>query len=321
MGIVGMSGPGALVTTVPVTKWFVRQRGQALAYMSLGVPVGGLLFVPLTQILIDVVGWRAAWVWLAIIGAGLIVPLALLFVRRQPEDMGLLPDGAAQLAAASTSQLATAPPPDERSWTRGEALRSATFWRLVVVFSLVMLAIGSVGVHRIPNFMDKGLDARLIAYATALDAAAAGLSTFATGLLTRRFPARFIGAGGFLLLMLASVLTILADDHLVMFVSMIIFGVGIGVMMLMQSFLWADYFGRRHQGSIRGAVMPITLVFSAAGAPIAGYVRDFTGSYVVIWLVAAGLMALGAVVLALTPSPQPRPAETPPQVSAVATED
>ena len=28
MGVVGMNGPGALVTTVPVTKWFVRLRGR-----------------------------------------------------------------------------------------------------------------------------------------------------------------------------------------------------------------------------------------------------------------------------------------------------
>src|SRR4051812_29935496 len=39
MGVVGMSGPGALVTTVPVTKWFVRRRGTALSFMSLGAPV------------------------------------------------------------------------------------------------------------------------------------------------------------------------------------------------------------------------------------------------------------------------------------------
>ena len=32
MGVVGMSGPGALVTTVPVTKWFVRKRGKAMAF-------------------------------------------------------------------------------------------------------------------------------------------------------------------------------------------------------------------------------------------------------------------------------------------------
>ncbi|MCC6630240.1 MAG: MFS transporter, partial [Chloroflexi bacterium] len=41
MGLVGMSGPGTIVTSVPVTKWFVRQRGKALAFTSLGVPIGG----------------------------------------------------------------------------------------------------------------------------------------------------------------------------------------------------------------------------------------------------------------------------------------
>ena len=65
MGVVGMNGPGALVTTVPVTKWFVRNRGRAMAYTSLGVPLGGFLLVPLTQIFIDEYGWRAAWVILA----------------------------------------------------------------------------------------------------------------------------------------------------------------------------------------------------------------------------------------------------------------
>jgi MFS family permease len=309
MGVVGMSGPGALVTTVPVTKWFIRQRGKALAFMSLGVPIGGLIFVPLTQILIDAVGWRAAWVWLGLLGAGLIVPLALIFVRRQPEDMGLLPDGERPAESAATTRegrgQAARAAHDERSWTRPEALRSATFWRLTVVFSVVMLATNSVGVHRIPDFMDRGLDPRLISYATALDAAAAGLSTFAMGLLTRWVAPRFIGAGGFLLLALASALTIVATDHPVMFASMIIFGVGIGVLMLMQSLLWADYFGRQHLGAIRGAVMPITLIFGGAGAPIAGYVRDLTGSYTPIWLTAIALMALGGAVLAMTPPPRP----------------
>src|SRR5258708_5864919 len=28
-GLVGLNGPGALVTSVPVTRWFVRKRGKA----------------------------------------------------------------------------------------------------------------------------------------------------------------------------------------------------------------------------------------------------------------------------------------------------
>ncbi len=89
-----------------------------------------------------------------------------------------------------------------------------------------------------------------------------------------------------------------------MFASMISFGLGIGVMMLMQNYLWAEYFGRGHLGSIRGAVTPITLIFGGAGPPLAGYVRDATGSYTEVWLVSIGLMILGALVMAVTPPPE-----------------
>jgi cyanate permease len=77
--------------------------------------------------------------------------------------------------------------------------------------------------------------------------------------------------------------------------------------MLMQNYLWAEYFGRRYQGSIRGAVTPITLLFGAAGPPLAGYVRDVTGSYEPVWYVAVGLMVLGALAVGTTPPPR-RPA-------------
>lgn len=146
----------------------------------------------------------------------------------------------------------------------------------------------------------------MISYATALDAAAAGLSTFGSGMLTQRFVPRLIGASGFMLLAAASALTIMADSHPLMFVAMITFGLGIGVGMLMQSYLWAEYFGRQHLGSIRGAAMPIILFCGAIGAPLSGYVRDLTGSYRDVWLVAIVLMLLGALVLGTTPPPRSR---------------
>jgi hypothetical protein len=46
------------------------------------------------------------------------------------------------------------------------------------------------------------------------------------------------------------------------------------------------------------------MLFGGAGAPIAGYVRDVTGSYTSVWLVATVLLVLGTWVLASTPSPQ-----------------
>lgn len=305
MGLVGMNGPGALVTSVPVMKWFVRSRGKAVSYMALGIPVGALIFVPLTQVFIDVWGWRTAWVVLAMIGVGVIVPLALIFVRRQPEDMGLLPDGGPSVpAAARVGRPRPSPAADEESWTAREAIRSSTFWILVIIFSMVMLATGILGVHRIPSFLDRGLSARLVSFATAFDAVCAGASMFTMGFLVRKLPSRFLGGAAFVLLAVASVLTIYASNLPVMFLSMAVFGLGIGGQMFLQNFMWAEYFGRGNLGSIRGIATPITLVIGGIGAPLAGYVRDATGSYNSVWWAGVGLMVLGAAVLIFTSAPR-----------------
>ena len=307
MGLVGMNGPGALVTSVPVLKWFVRNRGKAISFVGLGIPVGALLFVPLTQILIDAVGWRTAWTILATIGVGVIVPLSAVFVRRQPEDMGLLPDG----AYAPDRELDEAPPVarsgaffDEVSWTVHDAVRTSTLWRLVVVFCIVQLGTGTVALHRIAAFMDRGLDPTLISFATAFDAVCAGASTFVFGMLVGRIQARFLGAAGFSMLAVASVLTIYANNLPIMFISMAIFGLGIGGMMFLSNFIWADYFGREQVGSIRGLVNPINLVVGGLGAPAAGYVRDITGSYDPAWWAGIGLMTFAAILTILTPAPK-----------------
>jgi MFS family permease len=287
-----------------VLKWFVRNRGKALSFMGLGIPIGAMIFVPLTQVFIDAWGWRTTWLVLAIIGMVVIVPLAGVFVRRQPEDMGLLPDGVVPTktpqAAGQSDPLNL---PTERSWSTREAMGTPTLWRLVIVFSMVSLAVGIVGVHRIPAFMDRGMDPTLISLATALDAVCAGLATFTFGMLVRKVPAKILGATGFLLLAVASVLTIYATDIPLMALSMAVFGLGIGGMIFLQNFVWADYFGRGHVGSIRGLVTPINLMVGGVGAPIAGYVRDATGTYNNVWWAGVALMILAALLLAFTNRP------------------
>ena len=304
MGLVGMSGPGALVTTVPVLKWFVRNRGKAVAYVGLGIPVGALLFIPLTQVLINEIGWRGAWIVLAVIGVCVIVPLAAIFVRRQPEDIGLEPDGGPPVQTGSDTDATPRSALLEVSWTVREAVRTTTLWRLVIVFSMVHLATGTVSLHRIAAFMDRGMDPTLISFATAFDAVCAGASTFMFGMLVRYVPGRFLGGLGFAMLATASVLTIYATNLPVMFVSMSIFGIGIGGMMFLNNFIWADYFGRQNVGGIRGLANPINLVIGGIGAPAAGYVRDLTGSYDPAWWVGVGLMSAAAVLILLTRAPE-----------------
>ncbi len=307
MGLVGMGGPGALVTSVPVVKWFRRNRAKAIAFSSLGIPIGALIFVPLTQVFIDLWGWRMAWVALAGLGVGAIVPVALIFLRREPEDIGLLPDGdtPADLLRREESEGKRSP---EISWTTSEAVHSVVFWKLVVVFTGVALALGTIGVHRIPAFVDRGVDPGKIAIATAFDAVAAGASTFAMGYLANRIPGRVLGAIGFALLSISGVITIYANTFPLVFLSMAVFGLGIGGMMFLQNYIWAEYFGRGHLGAIRGVIMPVTLIIGAIGAPAAGYVYDRSGSYDSIWWVGVAIMA-GAAILGVTIKAPTHPSE------------
>ena len=104
----------------------------------------------------------------------------------------------------------------------------------------------------------------------------------------------------------ALLLTIFSRNAPMMFVAMSVWGFFAGAMLMLQNYVWADYFGRAHAGAVRGYSMPITLTFSSAGPPAAGYVNDITGSYNPIWWVGIFLLLCGALVLVLTNPPRHR---------------
>jgi MFS family permease len=76
-----------------VSQWFSRRRGFALSLMVLGFAVSMAVHPPLGQALVELVGWRWAWVALGLITWALMVPVLLLLAHNKPEDLGLVPDG------------------------------------------------------------------------------------------------------------------------------------------------------------------------------------------------------------------------------------
>ena len=306
-GLVPISGPAALVTTVPVAKWFVRKRGRAVGWLAVGNASGAVALMPLTQVLIHAFEWRNAWIVLGGVGAAILIPLSIALVRRQPEDMGLAPDGDApggnSLSVAETGDQKL-PVSREISWTVREAMASSTFWRLLVVSSMTRFTSSSVILHRVPNFSDRGLDAQLVAFSMGLEVAVAGISIFVLGYLTERLPARYLSGVAFFGSGVAISLTIIANSPLLLLLSMGAYGIGVSGNQLLRDYIWAEYFGRRYLGSIRGIVNPVVLTFSAAGPPLAGYVWDIAGSYDSLWWVSVVLVVFAAILLFLTPPPR-----------------
>jgi len=304
MGLLGMGRVADFYVQVPLSKWFVRKRGRAMSYTFLGIILGISVWSYGSQWLIDAVGWRWAWVVFGVGGGAVLLALTPL-LRRQPEDYGLLPDG------EPASRPAGSPPRrDEVSWTRGDALRTPTFWLMTIGFGLFMLSTSTMNLYRTPFFVEKGLETRLVATAISSEVGIGVALGLFGGRFLDRLNVRFVVLAGFMGTFATALLSRFTDTPAELFLATNLFAIGASISAIGQGVLWANTFGRAHIGAIRGITSPVTMVFSAVAYPLAGFIRDATGSYSTAFLIAASTVALAAVFIFLARPPR-RAAEAP----------
>ncbi|HEY4685267.1 MAG TPA: MFS transporter [Dehalococcoidia bacterium] len=307
-GFFGLQGGGSLYNTVTLARWFVRKRGKAMSIAAMGLPVGIFIFSPVTQLLIDGVGWRTTWLVLAS-GGGVIFLVALLIIRRQPQDMGLLPDGDGEdpaepgsLSADGRQWTAVA----EHAWTRDEAIRSAAFWRLSAAEGLMMLSMSSLSLFRIPFFQEQGVDPQIVAFALSVEAAASLCGGIPAGWAVDRFPPRFAAALAAALMVLSFLATMAVSADWHVFIAMMLFGIAAMAMAVTLGVIWPAYFGSENIGGIRGFSMPFILVLSGLGPPLTGMVRDASGTYMPAWIGGAIAMTICTLLFLTARKPEPR---------------
>ena len=194
LGALTMVGGAEMLIVAIVPKWFVRMRGRAVALASTGTAMGPLFFPFLVHGIISMVGWRDAWMVLGIGSMAIMTPLALM-VRSRPEDIGLLPDGAAAAHPETPRRPeAERPPParSEASFTRSEAVRTYAFWLLIVAFFLGMLGMGGFHANWIPYFEDIGFSPAVGAWAATAYGVCSISVRLVWGLLADRYPVRYL---------------------------------------------------------------------------------------------------------------------------------
>lgn len=302
---VGAAMIGNLVVNVTLSKWFVEGRGRAISLASMGVSFAGIALTPAITVVIDEVGWRTAWQILAVGTVALVVPVALL-MRRAPEDYDLFPDGrtAAQLAAGQ-GQRAIAE--FAASMTRGEALRTSTFYLLVLAFGLFGVTIGVMLLQTIPFMTDAGYSRTTAAFMITLASIPALLSKPLWGYLIDRSDPRRLAAvsaavTGLSLVVIVAGVRFNTDG--VVYAGFLLLGCGWGGMIPLQEVIWATFFGRRYLGAVRSAGLPFALVLGSGAPLLVSYYHDRVGNYDGAILAVAGLNLVAAVLLATLRRPR-----------------
>lgn len=306
-GIAGFGGPaGQLLTQVPLAKWFVVQRGRAMAIATTGMALGTVFAIPITQWLVVNLGWRTTTVIFGLVVAGVVVPVSVLLVRRAPEDLGLHPDGApAPYAEGETGLSARAARlTTMENWTVAEAMRTPAMWLLLVATALAGAALTGTLVYRVPYWQDLGMAPTLVGLGTALDPLCVVFSALAFGLVADRFPVRYLGFIG-LLGFGASVLPMIVSngEPWTILAHGALWGIAAGGYITLNNMVWPNYYGREFIGAIRGIVLPVSVVASGAGAPLIGYLLEALPAQTV-WAISTGTFWLAAVLVLLAKPPK-----------------
>ena len=272
------AGPYDLGIYGTIVNWFVRRRAFVTAVATVA-QMSGLVAMPLlAHFAMQASGWRAAWM---AIGAAVLVigflPVWLLHVRR-PEDLGQQADGerapAAVPGAASHATEDAAP-----AYTRRQALASPAFWLLALFTLLVYPVQSGISLHQAPLLIERGLAPAVAAGAVSTFAALSAVSGFAYGFWPRRVPQRYALVLVGLSLAAATLLMRWVAAPATAYAAASLFGLGVGGLLTMLPIAWAEYFGHRSYGAIRGVALTVQVAAQAAGPVISGALRDATGDY------------------------------------------
>ena len=337
-GRMAFASPLELGTTTAVNNWFIRRRAFALFLLTVSQSTGLAAMPLVAQFLIGGWegfggwGWRNAWAWLGIYTLVVGIVPALFLVARRPEDMGLTADprrgesrvlpsqreasapdeveGQSGNAADDTEEGSDRPaaprapvPLQENSYTVSRALRTRAFYVMAIFSGAGFMVQAGVSLHQVSHFINQGLEPALAALTAGSFAFCQMIGGFVwSSLASRRVPIRyllalsaFVVSGGALGVQLSSTLAWGLP-------AASILGAGVGGLHLLLRLAWADYYGREHLGSITGITLPVQVGGQALGPIIAGFLYDFTGSY--LWpfrIFSTAVFIAGLLVLTATP--------------------
>ena len=299
------ASPVPIGASVVVSRWFVRMRGRTNGILFASHSIGLIAFPLIASAVIASRGWQDAWIVLgALVWIIALVPVTFLIVQR-PEDLGLRPDGDAEPSATDT---AGAPAPEEPAWTLKEAMRTPALWLLAAGVGTLFLVQAGINTHMAALLRDHGLSLFLSGVGLSLNAAFMGAGSLAWGWIAERLPARYVLAGVSVAVAVPALLFLTADTTAKALAIASLFGFGVGGMLSVPPVAYADYYGRRSLGAIRGVTEPFTSLEQAVGAVASGIVYDLTGSYAIALIAFAILGGVTAVVILFARPPRRPPA-------------
>ena len=301
-----------LIGIVPrsvAVNFFRRRRNMALALTTMFRPVSGAINIQIFSSAAVAIGWRTTFQLLGIFSMLLTVPM-IMIIRRQPEDIGLLPDGERpRLQVADPSVLGPHHPApareqdQEESWSAREALKTKSYWLLA--FTILMFTMASTGIsfNIVPYTQENtGLSSAQAIGVLSLSTALA-LGNPIWGYVSNTVNPRYSVIAVTVFMALLIIYLSIIQSAPAAYTFGILWGIGMGGLEVLTYVLLARYFGRASFGSITGAIRPFEAAGLGLGPILGGAIFDLTGTYHGLFIASISGFIVAGVLLFLAVQP------------------
>ena len=281
--------------------WFRRRLGMAVGILWAAGGIGSAALAPLVGYLLETVGWERTFVYIGVVGGGVIL-LMVPFFRNRPIDMGIEPYGT----------LATDAPEEKWSgWAQQLRLKvfnqhirmTKEFWNLPLIHALGCAGHGIILIYSIPIAVEQGISLTAAALILSLINIFSVISRFITPIVTERMGAKPAMTVALALQGITVILLFGAQDPWSFYLFAVLFGIGFGGEMSAYPVVNRQYFGDGPMGTFYGIEEMGALLGHAVATALAGFILFATGTFTPILVLSMGFSFTGvAVILTLAPS-------------------
>lgn len=267
----GVNGAAGITMNVLTARWFVAQRGRAMALSVLGMSLSSVVMAPVVGHLIQGFGWRGALLTLAVADTVLLLGLALL-VRERPGP-GELEGGRAAGAAAPAVAAPDTPKPV------GALLRMPQFWFIALGSAVGMAVAQALTITLAPLALGGGFSMVQATGLISLTGAAALVSKLLLAVVADKVDRVTVLVSLYGLGALLNVALLATQGYVALIACAVVLGITTGSLAPLVYTLLADRFGAASFGTVRGLSAPFSAVLGAITVRFAGEVYDRTGEY------------------------------------------
>jgi MFS family permease len=277
---------GPVLTTA--SRWFRRRQGLALGLVSSGIGLGTFIGPPVFGHLIPTYGWRVSYLAAGICIGSIMILLGLL-LRKDPLQAAEPPEEGNAPALEGRAPRGS----DVDAWSAREVICTKPFWLYSAVYIMVGFGLQMMLAHLVPYMQ--------AAYSMPPSAAAAVFSVIgvasATGRLIMGGVSDYLGARKSLALSVvvegvAVALIVLSTRQWMLYPFGVLLGFGYGGHAPQFPAIIRELFGMKRMGRNIGLQQLFYGSGALLGPLLAGWMFDRSGSYVLPFAIAAGVLIL-----------------------------